>query len=197
MVIAVRWLIIILLCSACAPPTPEAASDALVLRALDDLAHRDRAAARARLDDALRLDRMNERASALRELLPPEELLLELYDVTDLVPPMTELRCDLRIEGVDGEEPGSVGSFSFDTDDDPRVLDADELVDIIESKLDEVEDGSIELSRGVLIVRKPTRDHARIVALLAALRAAPMPRVNGGFVVPSDDFLERIGIDLR
>lgn len=168
MVEPMRWLTLLLLCAACAPPTPEAASDALVLQALDALASRDPDAARARLDAALRLDRANARAGALRDLVALHEgLTLELHDVRDLGRPVTELRCDLRIE-VAGD--GAAGSFSVEEERDAWPIAADELVELVESTLGEDEVGSVERSRGILIVRTTPRQHAALAALLAELR---------------------------
>ncbi len=73
------------------------------------------------------------------------------------------------------------GSFSFDDEEEEcgSGVDSDRLIELIESKLgEEDEDGSVETSGGILIVRKSARAHAKIRQLLAAFREAQLRSIQ-------------------
>ena len=59
------------------------------------------------------------------------------------------------------------------------------------------DEGSIELSGGVLVIRKPAAVHQKIIKLLTALRKTVgiMVTVESRFVEIQDNFLEQIGVD--
>jgi len=79
-------------------------------------------------------------------------------------------------------------------------VDADKLRDLVDSKLGEAADdgGSVEISGGVLIVRKTAEAHKKIQKLLEALRRTVgiLVTIESRFVDIQDNFLEQIGVDL-
>jgi general secretion pathway protein D len=134
-----------------------------------------------------------------------EDLILEFYDVTEIVnspPDFPAPELGLNLESGGGGGAGSTGGvLSFDDEDEEagQGIDADTLIELIESKLGEDdEDGSVEYSGGILIVRKPLRSHEKILKLLDALRrtVGVMVTVEARFVEVQDNMLEQIGIDL-
>jgi type II secretory pathway component GspD/PulD (secretin) len=134
-----------------------------------------------------------------------EELLLEFYDVTEIVNtppdfPAPDLGLSLASGGGGGGGGAGGGVLSFDEEEEDTGanLDSDKLVEIIESQLGEDEGGSVEYSAGILIVRKSLRAHENIVKLLDALRrqVGVMVTVEARFIQVQDNYLEHIGIDL-
>ena len=134
-----------------------------------------------------------------------EELALEFYDVNEIVStppdyPAPELGLQLAGSGGGGGGAGG-GVLSFDdAEETPGVgVDADTLIDLIERKLgEEDEDGSVEYSAGILIVRKSINAHRKVVKLLEALRSTTgiSVTVEAKFVQVQDNLLEHIGIDV-
>lgn len=133
-----------------------------------------------------------------------EELVLEFYDVNEIVSsppnyPAPKLGLNLNQGGG-----GGAGGASLDFGDDSDAetsggLESDKLIELIESKLGETEDGgSVEFSGGVLIVRKPLSAHRKVIQLLDALRRTVgiMVTVEARFVQVQDNLLEHLGIDI-
>jgi len=133
-----------------------------------------------------------------------EELILEFYDVTEIVnspPDFPAPDLGLNLDQGGGGGGGGGGVLTFDDEDEEATagIDADTLIELIESKLGEDDDdGSVEYSGGILIVRKPLRAHEKIIKLLDALRKAVgvMVTVEARFVQVQDNILEHFGIDL-
>jgi type II secretory pathway component GspD/PulD (secretin) len=137
-----------------------------------------------------------------------EELVLEFYDVTEIVnspPDFPAPELGLRLAGggggggAGGGAGGGVLTFSDEGDEKNTTnIDADKLVELIEGKLgEEGEGGSVEYSAGILIVRKPIKAHERIIKLLEALRrtVGVLVTVEARFIQVQDNYLEHIGID--
>lgn len=132
------------------------------------------------------------------------DLILEFYDVTEIVNsppdfPAPELGLNLAGGGGGGSASGGVLSFDEDDEEAGQGIDADTLIELIESKLGEDdEEGSVEYSGGILIVRKPLRSHEKILKLLDALRrtVGVMVTVEARFVEVQDNMLEMIGVDI-
>lgn len=135
-----------------------------------------------------------------------EELILQFYDVTEIVNtppdfPAPELGLSLASGGAGGGGGGAGGGvLTFDDEGEEASggLDADKLVEIIEGKLGEDDSGSVDISGGILIIRKPLGAHEKIVKLLDALRrtVGVMVTVEARFIQVQDNYLEHIGIDL-
>ena len=135
-----------------------------------------------------------------------EELILEFYDVTEIVqtpPDFPAPELGLNLAGGGGSGGGAAGGvLSFDEGDEESSggqLDADKLQELIETRLGESDDdGSVEISGGILIVRKPLRAHENILKLLDALRRSVgvMVTVEARFVQIQDNLLEQVGIDI-
>jgi tetratricopeptide (TPR) repeat protein len=136
-----------------------------------------------------------------------EELILEFYDVTEIVqtpPDFPAPELGLSIGDSGGGGGGGGGVLSFDDGGDEETtggFDADALVDLIENRLgDDVlhPDGSVEYSGGILIVRQSLAAHERILQLLDALRrtVGVMVTVEARFLQLQDNVLEHIGIDI-
>jgi general secretion pathway protein D len=133
------------------------------------------------------------------------ELELEFYDVNEIVstpPDYPAPELGLSLAGGAGGGGGATGGvLSFDDEDEEggTGVDADKLIELIESKLGEdEEEGSVEFSGGILIVRKPLSAHRKIIKLLEALRRTVgiMVTVESRFIQVQDNFLEHIGIDI-
>lgn len=133
-----------------------------------------------------------------------EELVLEFYDVNEIVStppdyPAPELGLNLSGGGGGGGTTGGVLSFDDEEDEGGSGVDADKLIELIESKLgEEDEEGSVEFSGGIIIVRKSLRAHKKILKLLEALRRTVgiMVTVEARFIQVQDTFLEHIGLDI-
>jgi type II secretory pathway component GspD/PulD (secretin) len=137
-----------------------------------------------------------------------KQLFLEFYDVSDIINktpdyPAPELGIPAS-KGAGGGRGGLTGatlSFGDEKKGNQGVgVDADKLRDLVDSKLGESADdgGSVEISGGVLIVRKGADAHKKIQRLLDALRRTVgiMVTVEARFVDIQDNFLEQIGIDI-
>ncbi|RMG19022.1 MAG: hypothetical protein D6731_00715 [Planctomycetota bacterium] len=136
-----------------------------------------------------------------------EELILDFYDVNEIVStppdyPAPELGLNLAAGGGGGGAGAAGGVLSFDDEGDEETgtgVDADKLIELIENKLgEEDEEGSVEFSGGMLIVRKSAAAHRKIVKLLEALRRTVgiMVTVEARFIQVQDNFLEQIGVDI-
>lgn len=161
-------LLLGLTCAGCGQPTRQAAAEEQVTRSIDELAQSRRAFAEAHLERALRLDPSSARAAALLALVrapDQRDLLLEFYDVGDLVRPP-----DTVFTEVAGRE--------------DRRLPLDDLVELVAAD----ERGSVEHSAGILIVRKSLAGHEKVIALLGALRrsAGVMTTVESRFIDEAD-----------
>lgn len=135
-----------------------------------------------------------------------EELILEFYDVTEIVQtppdfPAPELGLNLN-SGGGGGGGAAGGVLTFDDEEESASggqLDAEQLQTLIDTRLGESEDdGTTEISGGILIVRKPLRAHEKIVKLLDALRhsVGVMVTVEARFVQIQDNMLEQVGVDI-
>lgn len=138
-----------------------------------------------------------------------KQLFLEFYDVSDIINktpdfPAPELGLPSSKGGGGGAGQGMAGAtLNFNTDDKKTPqsgIDADKLRDLVDSKLGEAADdgGSVDISGGVLIVRKSAEAHKKIQKLLEALRRTVgiMVTIESRFVDVQDNFLEEIGVDL-
>jgi len=107
-----------------------------------------------------------------------EELILRFYDVTEIVNsppdfPAPTLGLNLGEIGGAGGGGGGGNILNLDEGDEESSggFTSDTLVDLVNTRLGESEDeGSVEYSGGILIVRKPLEAHKRIIKLLEALR---------------------------
>lgn len=133
-----------------------------------------------------------------------EELALEFYDVNEIVQvppdfPAPELGLNLASGGGSGGVAGGVLSFDDEEEDTSVGFEPDKLIELIENKLgEEDEDGSVEYSAGILIVRKSLRGHEKIIQLLDALRRTVgiMVTVESRFIQVQNNLLEHIGVDI-
>lgn len=131
------------------------------------------------------------------------ELFLEFYEVSSIIKNINDYpgpEVGLS-QGNSGQ--GNTGpSFDLggdDDDDEPKGgIGAEKLIELIEQVQGDSEEGSLEVSGGVLIVRKPAAIHRKIIKLLEALRRAVgiMVTVEARFLQIQDNFLESIGLDL-
>jgi general secretion pathway protein D len=137
-----------------------------------------------------------------------KQLFLEFYDVSDIINqipdfPAPELGLPGNKSGGGGQA-GMAGATLTFTDDKKANqgvgVDADKLRDLVDSKIGEAADdgGSVDISGGVLIVRKSADAHKKIQRLLEALRRTVgiMVTVESRFVDVQDNYLEEIGVDL-
>jgi hypothetical protein len=113
-------------------------------------------------------------------------LCLDFYDVSDIIdtsPDWPAPELSIPATGFRGAtwSSGKPKTWSW------GLIDADKLRDLIDSKLGEAADdgGSVEISGGVLVVRKRPEAHRKIQRLLAALRLT---------IETGPDFLEKIGV---
>lgn len=135
-----------------------------------------------------------------------EELILRFYDVTEIVnspPDFPAPTLGLNLGQIDGAGGGGGGGniLNLDEDDDESGggFTSDVLVDLVNTRLGESDDeGSVEYSGGILIVRKPLEAHKRIIKLLEALRetVGVMVTVEARFVQVQENMLEHVGIDI-
>lgn len=136
-----------------------------------------------------------------------EELILEFYDVTEIVNtppdfPAPELGLNTAGGGGGGAGGAAGGVLSFDDEGEESSggqLDAEKLQELIETRLGEGDDGgSVEITGGILIVRKPLKAHENILKLLDALRRSVgvMVTVEARFVQIQDNLLEHVGLDI-
>ena len=134
-----------------------------------------------------------------------EELVLEFYDVNEIVSsppdyPAPKLGLNLQAGGGGGGAAG--GQLTFYDDEggeEAGGIESEKLIELIEGKLgEEDEEGSVEYSGGVLIVRKTLRAHQKIIKLLEALRRTVgiMVTVEARFVQVQNNLLEHLGIDI-
>lgn len=137
-----------------------------------------------------------------------EQLFLEFYDVTEIVTtppdfPAPELGLTLAANaggagGGGGAGGNSILSFGDEEESAGVNIDSDKLIELIDSKLGEDSDeGSVEFSAGILIVRKSLSAHDKIIKLLEALRrtVGVMVTVEARFIQVQDNYLEHVGID--
>lgn len=132
------------------------------------------------------------------------ELFLEFYEVSSIINNINDYPGpEVGLSNSGAGQGGSAGpSFDLggdDDDDEPKGgIGADKLIELIEQVQGESEEGNIEVSGGVLIVRKPAAVHRKIIKLLEALRRAVgiMVTVEARFLQIQDNFLESIGLDL-
>lgn len=101
------------------------------------------------------------------------EPVLELYEVSDLIDP-PDFPVWSHPDPVAQDMSAGVGGVLSFPDDDWAPLDADTLVELLESKLDGR--GSIACRAGTLIVNRPRSDQAQVSRILRALREAEPPR---------------------
>ncbi|MCA8924104.1 MAG: hypothetical protein KDD82_20000 [Planctomycetes bacterium] len=135
-----------------------------------------------------------------------EELILRFYDVTEIVNsppdfPAPTLGLNLGTIGGAGGGGGGGNILNLDEGDDESSggFTSDTLVDLVNTRLGESDDeGSVEYSGGILIVRKPLEAHKRIIKLLDALRetVGVMVTVEARFVQIQQNMLEHVGIDI-
>lgn len=139
------------------------------------------------------------------------ELFLEFYEVSDIinkVPDYPAPELGLRQNnggggGGGGAGGGAGGVLNFDDEEEGEGtgvgVGAEKLLELVEKVGGESEDeGSAEISGGILIVRKPAAVHKKIIQLLEALRKTVgiMVTVESRFVEVQDNFLEQIGVDI-
>jgi type II secretory pathway component GspD/PulD (secretin) len=135
------------------------------------------------------------------------ELFLEFYEVSDIINkvpdyPAPELGLKQSSGGAGGGGGAAGGVLNFDNeksdDNSGSGVNAEKLLELVEKVGGESEDGSAELSGGILIIRKPASVHKKIIQLLEALRKTVgiMVTVESRFVEVQDNFLEQIGVDL-
>ncbi|MEZ6185934.1 MAG: hypothetical protein R3F62_13105 [Planctomycetota bacterium] len=135
-----------------------------------------------------------------------EELILRFYDVTEIVnspPDFPAPTLGLSLGQIGGAGAGGGGGNILNLDDEDEEASgsftSDTLVDLVNTRLGESEDeGSVEYSGGILIVRKPLEAHKRIIKLLQALRetVGVMVTVEARFVQVQENMLEHVGIDI-
>lgn len=136
------------------------------------------------------------------------KLYLEFYDVNEIVSkppdyPAPKLGLNLSSGGGGGGGGAAGGVLNFDDSEGEEGggtgVDSDKLVELIESKLGEEEEGgSVEYTAGIIVVRKSLRAHQKIIQLLDALRrtVGVMVTVEARFVQVQDNMLEHIGVDI-
>lgn len=131
------------------------------------------------------------------------ELFLEFYEVSSIINNITDYPGPEVGLGNSNAAQGNNAGPAFDLgydEDEPKKggIGADKLVELIEQVQGESDEGSVEVSGGVLIVRKPAAVHRKIIRLLEALRRAVgiMVTVEARFLEIQDNFLESIGLDL-
>lgn len=138
------------------------------------------------------------------------ELFLEFYEVSDIINnvpdyPAPELGLSQQQGGGGGgggAGGGAGGVLSFDDDEGEEGggvgVTGEKLLELGEKIAGESDEGSMEISGGILIVRKPAVVHRKIIKLLEALRKTVgiMVTVEARFVSVQDNFLEQIGVDL-
>jgi type II secretory pathway component GspD/PulD (secretin) len=133
-----------------------------------------------------------------------EELVLEFYDVNEIVStppdyPAPKLGLNLSGGGSSGASGGQLTFDDGDEDEETGGIESEKLIELIEGKLGETdEEGSVEFSGGVLIVRKTLAGHIKIQQLLEALRRTVgiMVTVEARFVQVQSNMLEHIGVDI-
>lgn len=134
-----------------------------------------------------------------------EDLVLDFYDVNEIVQvppdfPAPELGLNLASSGGGGGgAAGGVLSFDDEEEETSGKFEPDKLIELIESKLGEdEEEGSVEYSAGILIVRKPLSAHEKILKLLDALRKTVgiMVTVESRFIQIQNNVLEHLGVDI-
>ncbi|MDF1665701.1 MAG: hypothetical protein P1V97_28335, partial [Planctomycetota bacterium] len=131
------------------------------------------------------------------------ELFLEFYEVSSIINNINDYPGpEVGLSNSGAGQSGSTGpSFDLggDDDDEPKGgIGSEKLIELIEQVQGESEEGNIEVSGGVLIVRKPAAVHRKIIKLLEALRRAVgiMVTIEARFLQIQDNFLESIGLDL-
>ncbi|HZV01990.1 MAG TPA: hypothetical protein VFF73_35105 [Planctomycetota bacterium] len=135
-----------------------------------------------------------------------KQLFLEFYDVSDIInktPDFPAPELGLPAGKGGGGKGGLAGATLTFANEDKKLgtgVDADKLRDLVDSKLGEAADdgGSVEISGGVLIVRKSAEAHKKIQRLLEALRRTVgiMVTIESRFVDVQDNYLEEIGVDV-
>jgi general secretion pathway protein D len=135
------------------------------------------------------------------------QLFLEFYDVSDIInktPDFPAPELGLPQQKGGGGKGGMAGATLTFGDDKKGAsgqgVDAEKLKELVDTKLGEATDdgGSVEISGGVLIVRKSAQAHKKIQRLLENLRRTVgiMVTIEARFVDIQDNFLEEIGIDI-
>ena len=133
-----------------------------------------------------------------------ENLFLEFYEVSDIIkspPDYPAPPLGLQDPGAGGNGTGPSIDLFQDDDEEPDSrgtgVGEEKLAELVGRVAGEDDEGSIEISGGVLVVRKSAAVHQKIIKLLTALRKTVgiMVTVESRFVEIQDNFLEQIGVD--
>ncbi|MHC4828814.1 MAG: type II secretion system protein GspD, partial [Planctomycetota bacterium] len=133
-----------------------------------------------------------------------DALVLRFYRVDEIIgdrPDYEAPKIALKRPGGDGEGGGG-GAILDIGDDDGETgtgFTADKLIELIEQKLGDQDDGSVEFLGGLLMVRMPVEAHRKIEKLLDQLRKTTgiMVTVETRIIDIQDNFLEELGVDFR
>jgi general secretion pathway protein D len=138
-----------------------------------------------------------------------EDLYLRFYEVSDIVNdlpnnPAPKLALEDTSRSGKGQGGGTGGGAILNIDEGAEKqagggIGADKLKELIEQKLGDEGEGSVDFLQGLLMVRKPLSAHKKIEKLLDALRGTTgiMVTVESRIIDIQDNFLEEIGIDFR
>jgi general secretion pathway protein D len=134
-----------------------------------------------------------------------EDLFLRFYEVSDIVAvlpdnPAPKLAlADTQGRGGAGAATGAILSGLDEGDDIKTGFEPDKLKELIEQKLSEETEGSVEYMGGLLMVRKSLAAHHKVEKLLESLRRTTgiMVTVETRIIDIQDNFLEEVGVDFR
>jgi type II secretory pathway component HofQ/Flp pilus assembly protein TadD len=135
-----------------------------------------------------------------------EDLYLRFYEVSEIVndlpdypAPKLALADTQASQGGQGGAGGAILSIGDEGEQPKTGVSADKLKELIEQKIGDEGEGSVEYMGGLLMVRKSLNAHRKIEKLLESLRRTTgiMVTVETRIIDIQDNFLEEIGVDFR
>ncbi|RME04746.1 MAG: hypothetical protein D6805_01975 [Planctomycetota bacterium] len=135
-----------------------------------------------------------------------KKLFIHFYNVSDIINNLPEFPAPkLALLPQRGTAGGGapVGGGNVDEDEESNTrgtgVGAEQLKELINKRIGESDEGTVQLINGVLIVRKSLEAHKRIQKLLDALRktVGVMVTVEAKFIDIQDNLLMEIGVDYR
>ncbi|RME81186.1 MAG: hypothetical protein D6785_09340 [Planctomycetota bacterium] len=136
-----------------------------------------------------------------------KKMIIHYYNVSDIIndlPNFPAPKLALNAGGQGGGGAAGPGLLPEEGDEEGQTtgqgVGKEKLIELINKNIGESEDeGSVKISNGVLIVRKPLEAHKKIQKLLDALRKTVgiMVTIETKFIDIQDNLLEEVGVDYR